>query len=126
MKARYVVNTVIALLGLAVLFGDICGDMAYFELAERRQPALIVAAVLRNSVTLLALVCLFLNRSSAAFALLLAAFVGGVRRVQFMFPILMGADPDNLSVFLSGLDVAFRCLLLGLGIGYFLGRGQKE
>ncbi len=114
----------LAFVGLLVLVGDVWGDLQYFALPERRAASLVTAAVFRNLLTLAALVAVFRTERWCGYLLLLAGLLGLARRGAFLLP-LVGAGQDWI-VFTSGLDVAFRFLLIGLAAGYLLARSSGD
>lgn len=115
----------LAVLGLGVLFGDIAADLVFFSDPNLRTWPLMGSALLRNGLTASALVALFFNREWAAGLLVGVGVLGGWRRVSFLAPLASQGQQDQWLLVHSGVDVAFRCLLIGIGIGYFLGRAQS-
>lgn len=120
-----VVYPVLAVLGLVVLLGDVAGDITFFSDPSLRTEALVLSAFVRNTLTAVAVVALFFRKEWAAYALLLAALLGGWRRISFLAPLTAGSADQWLLVH-SGLDVGFRTLILGVGLGYFLARFEEE
>jgi hypothetical protein len=112
----------LALLGLAVLVGDLLGDVAFFSRPEMRTSGLMVSAGLRNFLTLGCVLCLFFNRKWAAYLILLAALLGLWRRLSYLFPLMSSSYGEDWLLVHSGLDLGFRLLLVGVGIGWFLAR----
>ena len=117
----------VALVGLLVLGGDILGDLSYFSVVARREPSLILAATLRNIITLLAVGALFRKERWAGYVLLVAAVLGLWRRVTYLWPLAdVGPAQQDWMLYTSGLDTAFRCLLLGFAAGYLAGKAQVK
>ena len=116
----------LVLLGLLVLVGDLYGDMAFFSEPDSRRPELVGTAILRNLLTLSGIVALFFARRVAAYLLVLVGLLGAVRRWLFLSPILQAANSSDILILISGFDVPFRMLILGVGIGLLMGRESKE
>ena len=116
--------SIVALVGLGILVGDVRGDLAFFQgSGAPTSTSLILSAVVRNILTLVALLALFLNHRFGAYLLMATGSMGLWRRLSYFGPLL-GAEasgPEFLLVH-SGADLVFRTLLLGLGLGWFLGR----
>ncbi len=119
------VYPVLAVLGLGVLLGDVAGDLTFFSEPGVRKLALMGSAAVRNTLTGVAVVALFFRKEWAAYALLMAAVLGGWRRISFLAPLADGSGEQWLLVH-SGVDVAFRTLILGIGLGYFLAKAGDE
>lgn len=117
-----IVFPVLAVIGLGVLIGDIAGDYSFFQEPSVRTTGLLVSAAVRNVLTLLAVVALFFRKQWAAVVLFMAALLGGWRRLSFLLPI--SGSSDWLLVH-SGVDVAFRILILGVALGFFLAKLGK-
>jgi hypothetical protein len=110
-----------------VLVGDVLGDLSYFSVVARREPSLIVAATLRNMITLLAVGALFRKERWAGYVLLIAAILGLWRRVSYLWPLTgAGSAQQDWMLYTSGLDTAFRCLLFGFAAGYLAGKAQVK
>lgn len=104
---------------------DIWADLHFFASMETKDTALVASAVVRNLLTLVAVVCLFLNRKWAAYALLLISGLGLWRRLGYLAPILQQGPEDALVSATGGLDVGFRFLILGLALGLLLGKNTE-
>jgi len=125
-KKQQIILGILAFFGLVILIGDILGDLHFFADATRRTTGLMASAVLRNLLTLCAVVALFMNRKWAAFLLIIVALLGLWRRVSFLLPLkVLGVGPSFLLVH-SGADLVFRGMILGVGIGYLLGREAEK
>ena len=116
----------LAALGLLVLIGDVQGDLAFFAVAERRETSLMLAAALRNLVTVAAVAALFLKRREAVYLLLAAAVLGLWRRGSYLLPLVsVQAAPQDWMLYVSGLDTGFRMMLLGFAAG-LLAQGSRQ
>ena len=105
-------------LGTLLLVSDVWQDLAFLQ-SPASSPALIVSAVTRNLVMVVALVILFLGKGRWGPPLLLmAAGLGLVRRVQFVWPWLGTAQAlDSIILGMhSGADLAFRILLVAVAV----------
>lgn len=120
------VKPLLAALGLAVLFGDVSGDLSFFSDPSLRTTALVGSALVRNLLTLSAVIALFMNRRWGAYLLLGAGILGGARRLSFLAPLASDGMWEQWLLVHSGADIAFRSLLLGVGIGYFLAQDKSE
>lgn len=115
----------LALVGVAILLGDIRADLVFFAQFETLPGAMAASALVRNLLTLAAIVALFFHRRWGAYLLIAAAGLGLWRRISYLGPLL---GVDSSSEFLlvhSGADLVFRALLLGVGLGWFLAQGSK-
>ena len=83
-----------------------------------------MSALVRNLVTLTAIVGLFLDKKWAAYALVLAALLGAWRRLGYLAPLLAQGPGDSVVAATGGLDLGFRMLLLGVAIGWFSANRQ--
>jgi hypothetical protein len=117
----------LAFIGVAILLGDVIADLKFFNDPLNRTAALMGSAALRNLLTLCATIGLFLNKRWAAYAILIAAVLGLVRRLSYLAPVFTLDPGDEFLLIHSGLDAAFRILLLGVGLGWFLAQsGEKS
>lgn len=115
----------LALVGLVILLGDIHADVVFFSEFETLPGAMVASAVVRNLLTLAAIVALFVHRRVGAYLLLIAAGLGMWRRMSYLGPLLGVDDPTVSLLVHSGADLVFRALLLGVGLGWFLAKGGK-
>ena len=115
----------LALVGLAVLISDISADYAFFQDPTLRTTALVGSAIVRNALTLTAVVALFYRKTWAAYLLVAAALLGGWRRLSLLLPLAAPGHTDQWVLVHSGLDIGFRCLILGVGLGYLIAQFSK-
>ena len=116
----------LALVGLAILISDISADIAFFQDPSLRTTALMGSATVRNALTLLAVISLLFRKTWAAYILVCAALLGGWRRLSFLLPLATSGHDEQWLLVHSGLDLGFRCLILGVGAGYLIAQFQKE
>jgi hypothetical protein len=117
----------LAAIGSAILVGDVVADISFFSDPLNRTPGLVGSAAVRNFLTLCAVIGLFFNKKWAAYVAILAAILGLVRRWSYLAPVFTLQPGDDFLLVHSGFDAAFRILLLGAGLGWFLRRsGEKS
>ena len=80
--------------------------------------------MVRNLITLVAIVGLFLDKRWAAYALILAAVLGGWRRLGYLAPLFAQGPGDSVVAATGGMDLGFRMLLVGVAVGWFSAKRQ--
>lgn len=126
MAGGKVLSIALGLVGLWILGGDIYGDFAFFSNPEARRFDLLGTALLRNTLTLAAIVALFMERKLGAYLMILVGLLGVVRRWMFLAPVFSAGHTEDLLILISGMDIPFRILLLGAGLGFLTGRESKK
>lgn len=116
----------LAALGLIILGLDISADLAFFSEAGNQTLPLIGSAVVRNLLTVVAVVAIFRNEWFAAALLIVAAVLGLWRRVLYVSGMISATSSPDWLLYTAGLDTGFRLLLLGFAGGYLLGRKGSE
>ena len=120
------IRIALALVGLGLLGSDIAQDLDFFGKPEMRTAAYVVSALVRNLLMVAAIIFTVRGGRYGPLLLLTAAVVGSIRRGAFLLPIFSTMslrDPQWLG-FHSGLDVAFRILLIALAVDIW--RGSKN
>lgn len=82
--------------------------------------------MVRNLLTLSAVVGLLWKKKIGAYLLALAALLGMVRRGQFLLPVLTLSADETFLLVHSGADLVFRFLILVAAIGWFLQAKEQE
>ncbi len=114
-------TALVIILGCLLLTGDILQDIDFFSHSEMRTVPKLLAMSVRNLILVAALVGLGLGQRWAGPALLVVALLGLLRRSSFVagaWTSLMaeGVGGTLFTGLLSGADIAFRVLLIGVGI----------
>ncbi len=112
----------LAVLGIIILGSDVLADLSFFSDAGNQTFPLIGSAVVRNLLTLAAVIAIFRDEWFASALLIVAALLGLWRRVLYISGLVSATSSPDWLLYTAGLDTGFRLLLLGFAGGYLFGR----